>query len=183
MTPCTGVCVGACGCAVASESDETGRRSRTCLASLLQAWSDGFCHCSTLCVGSVARATLSRRSLLLLVGADLQAAHTGRSRCTAGAISGLATLLDDASGELPARVFPRKLSLLSAAHNFLPLRGLTGWRLAAQEIFLRGRRAQKSMSKSMPAQNRCGSSRWSQKSRRGSRGIHCWGTRPIDPPH
>ena len=123
MTPCTGVCVGACGCAVASESDETGRRSSTCLASLLQAWSDGFCHCSTLCVGSVARATLSRRSLLLLVGADLQAAHTGRSRCTAGAISGLATLLDDASGELPARIFARKMSLLSAAQIFLPLRG------------------------------------------------------------
>ena len=40
---------------LASESDEMSRRTRTYLASLLQAWSDGFCHCSTLCLGSVAR--------------------------------------------------------------------------------------------------------------------------------
>ena len=52
--PHIGVRVGACGCAAARESDETGRRSRSCLASLLQAWSGGSCHCSTLCVGSVA---------------------------------------------------------------------------------------------------------------------------------
>jgi len=37
-----------------------------------------------------------------------------------------------------------KLCPLSNAQNFPPLRGLTGWRLAAQEIFLTGEaRAQK----------------------------------------
>ena len=46
---------------LASESDEMSRRTRTYLASLLQAWSDGFCHCSTLCLGSAARAMRSRR--------------------------------------------------------------------------------------------------------------------------
>ena len=90
----------------------------------------------------------------VLVGADLQAAHSGRSRCTAGAISGLATLLDDASGELPARVFPRKTLPLSNAQNFLPLRGLTGWRLAAQEIFLSGvARAKKQVEKHAGAES------------------------------
>ena len=90
----------------------------------------------------------------VLVGADLQAAHSGRSRCTAGAISGLATLLDDASGELPACVFPRKTLPLSNAQNFLPLRGLTGWRLAAQEISLTGEaRPQKPVEKHAGAES------------------------------
>ena len=60
MTLFTGVCVVRV-VVLASESDEMSRRTRTNLASLLQAWSGGFCHCSTLCVGSVARCALSRR--------------------------------------------------------------------------------------------------------------------------
>ena len=39
----------ACGCA--GKQDETSRRSRPCLASLIPAWSGDLCHCSTFCAG------------------------------------------------------------------------------------------------------------------------------------
>ena len=52
--------------------------------------------------------------------------------------------------------------------KFFRCAGLTRWRLAAQGTSLAGRRARKSGWKSVFAQNRRSSSRWTRKSRRGA---------------
>ena len=62
----------------------------------------------------------------------------------------------------------RSEARLEIAHPiFFRCATLTGWRLAAQGTFLAGRRARKSGGKSVLAQNRRSSSRWTRKSRRG----------------
>ena len=87
------------------------------------------------------------------------------SRLVLVSSSSLATCKESLQGAPPARIFARKMDLLSAAQKFLPLRGADGMGLAAQETFLTGMRAQKSGCKSVLAQNRRGPSRWSRKSR------------------
>ena len=105
----------------------------------------------------------SRRCQSLTTGAR------GRgSRLVPVSSSSLATFKEGLQGAPPARIFARKMDLLSAAQNFFRCAGLTGWRLAAQETFLMGRRARKSGWKSVLAQNRRGSSPWSRKSRCGA---------------
>ena len=69
----------------------------------------------------------SRRCQSLTTGAR------GRwsSRLVPVSSSSLATVKEGLQGAPPARIFARKMSLLSAAQIFLPLRGADRWRLAA----------------------------------------------------
>ena len=72
----------------------------------------------------------------------LQPVHTWKVvKAPPGTFSGLATLMDGSSGEPPACVFACKTCFLRRRPNFLPLRGLTRWRLVAQETLWHGMRA------------------------------------------
>ena len=106
----------------------------------------------------------SRRCQSLTTGAR------GRwsSRLVPVSSSSLAIFKEGLQGAPPARIFARKMSLLSAAQNFLPLRGADRLAPCGAETFLTGRRARKSGWKSVLAQNRRGSSRSSRKSRCGA---------------
>ena len=75
-----------------------------------------------------------------------QAVHTWQVvKAVPTSASGPASSKYDLAGEPPAPLGAHKISLLSTAQNFLPLRGLTRWRLAAQETFEGGARKKKWM--------------------------------------
>ena len=104
---------------------------------------------------------LSRRCQSLTTGAR------GRwsSRLVPVSSSSLATFKEGLQGAPPARIFARKMSLLSAAQNFLPLRGADKMApCGAGNLFDREGRAKKSCRNIVLALNRRGSSRWSRES-------------------
>ena len=140
----------ACAVALASEPDETRRRSWTRLASSKLGAVDPNTTTLSASGGDVARSTLQDFiASAAALDAVPAATHLFR-RCLPHRILGrhashqwVRLERHLALGMLAAC---SKLSFLSTAQNFLPLRGLTRWRLVAQEICLMGRRGRESRS-------------------------------------